>query len=129
RHTLIHDLSVDPSIGFMTWDMWLRKAGVTEAMTHRGMRINNSAAVLQAAIDGQGVALARSIMAHDDMAAGRLLRLFPDISVPSALAYYVVYRPECSSLPRSEAFRRWLFEEARKPDPTARGSAVAEPVA
>ena len=128
RHTLIHDLSVDPSIGFMTWEMWLRKAGVTEPMTHRGMRINNSAAVLQAAIEGQGVALARSIMARDDMAAGRLLRLFPDISVPSALAYYVVYRSERSSLRRSEAFRRWLFEEAREPDLAARGSAVAEPM-
>ena len=42
--------------------------------TDRGLRINNSAAVLQAAIDGQGVALARSVMAHDDLAAGRLVR-------------------------------------------------------
>ena len=111
RHTLIHDLSVEPSAGFMTWDMWLRHAGA-DVTTQRGMRINNSAAVLQAAIDGQGIALARSIMAHDDLAAGRLVRLFPEIVVPAALAYYVVYRPECSSLARSEAFRSWLFEEA-----------------
>ncbi|KAB2688479.1 transcriptional regulator GcvA [Brucella tritici] len=111
HHNLIHDLSVDPSTGFMTWDMWLRNAG-SEVATQRGMRINNSAAVLQAAIDGQGIALARSIMARDDVAAGRLLRLFPDVSVNSALAYYVVYRAECSSLSKSEAFRRWLFDEA-----------------
>ena len=111
RHTLIHDLSVEPASGFTTWDMWLRKAGA-DVTTQRGMRINNSAAVLQAAVDGQGIALARSIMAHDDVAAGRLVRLFPDISVPSALSYYVVYRSECSSLSRSDSFRRWLFEEA-----------------
>lgn len=111
RHTLIHDLSVEPASGFTTWDMWLRKAAA-DVTTQRGMRINNSAAVLQAAVDGQGIALARSIMAHDDVAAGRLVRLFPDISVPSALSYYVVYRSECSSLSRSESFRRWLFEEA-----------------
>ena len=92
-------------------DWWLRHAGA-DVTTQRGMRINNSAAVLQAAIDGQGIALARSIMAHDDLAAGRLVRLFPEIVVPAALAYYVVYRPECSSLARSEAFRSWLFEEA-----------------
>lgn len=111
RQTLIHDLSVDPAIGFITWDMWLRHAGA-DITTQRGMRINNSAAVLQAAIDGQGIALARSILAHDDLAAGRLIRLFPGIKVPATLSYFVVYRPECPSLARSEAFRRWLFDEA-----------------
>lgn len=112
RETLIHDLSMDSHSGFPTWDTWLQKAGVTDVATVRGMKINNSAAVLQAAIDGQGVALARSVMARDDLAAGRLVRLFPQIEFASALAYYVVYRPECASLPRLQAFRDWLFEMA-----------------
>lgn len=129
-HTLIHDLSVDPSTGFATWDTWLQKAGVAKAAPPRGMRINNSAAVLQAAIEGRGVALARSILAQDDVAAGRLVRLFPEIKVPSALAYYVVHRPECSSLPRSQAFRRWLLAEVSRsscdPGPAAGRSAAAQ---
>ncbi|MDE2585149.1 MAG: transcriptional regulator GcvA [Betaproteobacteria bacterium] len=110
--TLIDDLSMNGHTGFPTWDSWLQKAGVTEAATKRGMRINNSAAVLQAAIDGLGVALARSVMARDDLAAGRLVRLFPEIDCVSELAYYVVYRPECASLPRLVAFRDWLISEA-----------------
>ncbi len=110
--TLIHDLSVDPAAGFMTWEAWLQNAGAPEVPTARGLRINNSAAVLQAAIDGHGVALARSIMARDDLAAGRVVRLFPDITVPSALAYYVVHRPECAGLPKLTSFRDWLFSEA-----------------
>ena len=80
-----------------------------------GQRINNSAAVLQAAIDGQGVALARSVMAHDDLAAGRLVRLFPQVRLESALAYYVVYRPECIAQPKVAAFRDWLLREAHGP--------------
>lgn len=112
RETLIHDLSMDSHTGFPSWETWLRKAGATEVSTKRGMQINNSAAVLQAAIDGHGVALARSVMAHDDLAAGRLVRLFPDIDCSSALAYYVVYRPECAHLPRLIAFRDWLVGEA-----------------
>ncbi|UWU23784.1 transcriptional regulator GcvA (plasmid) [Rhizobium sp. CB3060] len=112
RTTLIHDLSVDPAIGFVTWDIWLRAAGVPESQPQRGMRIDNSAAVLQAAIEGHGVALARSILAYDDLAAGRLQRLFPGVSVPSKLAYYVVYRSEYASLPKLQAFRSWLIEEA-----------------
>ncbi|WP_419709728.1 transcriptional regulator GcvA [Pseudomonas sp. NFX224] len=108
--TLIHDLSMDNHRDFPTWAVWVQKAGFTNIATSRGMKINNSAAVLQAAIDGQGVALARSVMAHDDVAAGRLVRLFPQIRFESALAYYVVYRPSCANLPRLKAFRDWLFE-------------------
>jgi len=112
HETLIHDLSMDGQAGFPTWDAWLRKAGVTDIDATRGMRINNSAAVLQAAIEGHGIALARSVMARDDLASGRLVRLFPEITFASTLAYYVVYRPECASLPRLAAFREWLLKEA-----------------
>lgn len=111
-HTLIHDLSVDAHVGFATWDMWLENADAREVSTARGLRINNSAGVLQAAIDGHGVALARSVMARDDVAAGRLVRLFPDVELTSQLAYYVVYRAEGAVLPKVAAFRDWLFEEA-----------------
>ena len=112
---LIHDQSVDTSTGFASWQAWLRHAGVQGVPTDRGLRINNSVAVLQAAIDGQGVALARSVMAHDDLAAGRLVRLFPQVRLESALAYYVVYRPECIAQPKVAAFRDWLLREAHGP--------------
>ena len=112
---LIHDQSVDTSTGFASWQAWLRHAGVQGVPTDRGLRINNSAAVLQAAIDGQGVALARSVMAHDDLAAGRLVRLFPQVRLESVLAYYVVYRPECIAQPKVAAFRDWLLREAHGP--------------
>lgn len=110
--TLIHDLSMDSQSGFPTWEIWFRKAGVSVMPTTRGLQINNSAAVLQAAIDGHGVALARSAMAGDDIASGRLVRLFPEIDCTSALAYYVVYRPESADLPRMIAFRDWILGEA-----------------
>lgn len=112
RQTLLHDLSMDSNAGFPSWEGWLRKAGVAGVGTKRGMKINNSAAVLQAAIEGQGIALGRSVMAHDDLASGRLVRLFPRISFPSPLAYFIVYRAECSGLPRLVAFRDWLLEQA-----------------
>lgn len=112
RETLIHDLSMGVDEGFPTWDAWLRRAGVARASpTARGLKINNSAAVLQAAIDGQGVALARSVMAQDDVASGRLVRLFPAIRMVSPLSYYVVYRADCAGLPRTQRFRAWLLQQ------------------
>lgn len=110
--TLIHDLSMDDDTQFPTWAKWFDKAKVTGVADSRALKINNSAAVLQAAIEGRGVALARSVLAHDDMAAGRLVRLFPKIRFDSDLAYYVVYRPECINLPKLVAFRDWLISEA-----------------
>ncbi|GAB3628121.1 transcriptional regulator GcvA [Pandoraea terrae] len=111
---LIHDLSVDSQAGFVTWDTWLNSVTGEQAPSARtGLTINNSASVLQAATDGRGIALARSVMAREDLASGRLVRLFSDISFPSKLAYYVVYRPECASLARLKAFRDWLMQEAQ----------------
>src|SRR5471030_791731 len=105
HETLIHDLSMDGQAGFPTWGAWLHKAGVATMSGSRGMKINNSAAVLQAAIEGHGIALARSIMVRDDLVSGRLVRLFSEISFASPLAYYVVYRADCAGLPRIRTFR------------------------
>ena len=114
RFTLIHDLSMPARSGFPTWRGWLDAAGQRELSAAHGMRINNSAAVLQAAIDGHGVALGRSVMVRDDLAAGRLVRPFGARGQMPALAYYVVHRPEAAALPQVAAFRDWLVREAAR---------------
>ncbi|XUP16424.1 amidohydrolase family protein [Variovorax sp. DAIF25] len=97
--------------GFPTWRSWLDGMSLDGVKTTHGLRINNSAAVLQAAIDGMGVALGRSVMVRDELAAGRLLRLFGEKGSVPALAYYAVYRPEAEAMPQIAAFRDWLLEE------------------
>lgn len=114
HETLIHDRSMEYHNGYTSWELWLEKAGFTNVDTSRGMQINNSAAVIQSVINGHGIALARSVMAHDDLAAGRLVRLFPDVQFMSKLSYYIVYRAECASMSKQKAFRHWLFEEVSK---------------
>ena len=78
----------------------------------RGIQVNASAAVTQAAVDGLGVALGRSVVVADDIAAGRLVRLFPEIAHPLRWAYFVVHRPEVGRLAKVTAFRDWLMAEA-----------------
>lgn len=109
---LIHDLSMDGHADFPVWEKWFAKAGIVNISSARVMKINNSAAVLQAAMDSSGIALARSVMAHDDLVAGRLVRLLPHIHHESRLAYHVVYRPDRARLPQLSAFRDWLLDEA-----------------
>ncbi|MPQ68088.1 MULTISPECIES: transcriptional regulator GcvA [unclassified Pseudomonas] len=110
--TLIHDLSMAGDPVYPTWRTWLDVSGYGDIQAEHGLRINNSAAVLQAAIDGQGLALGRSVMLRDDLAAGRLIRPFGEASHPLVFAYYIVYRPEMEGLAKIQAFRDWLLEQA-----------------
>ncbi|MEQ9725434.1 transcriptional regulator GcvA [Pseudomonas sp. WHRI 8822A] len=114
--TLIHDLTMANNPDYPTWRMWLDASGYSHIPTDHGLRVNNSAAVLQAAAEGQGLALARSVMVGDDLAAGRLIRPFADkgLECPLTQAYYVVYRTEFSELPKVREFRDWVLSEAGK---------------
>ncbi len=60
--TLIHDLSMEKHQQFPGWQSWLKSVGLNDINISRGMQINSSSAVLQAAMEGHGVALARSVM-------------------------------------------------------------------
>ncbi|MGL6260423.1 transcriptional regulator GcvA [Vibrio sp. WXL103] len=111
NETLIHDTSIEKHQAFPTWQQWLEKAGSAEHTAEHNLKINNSAGVLQSAIDGAGIALARSVMAKDDLAAGRLVRLFPEVSFESSLAYYIVYKQEDVELVRIQVFKAWLLQE------------------
>jgi LysR family glycine cleavage system transcriptional activator len=78
--------------------------------------LNDSAAVLQAAIAGNGVALGRTRLVAAHLRDGRLVRPFGEAQ-PFAYAYYVVHRPQRASDPGIVAFREWLLEEAQLEEP------------
>jgi LysR family glycine cleavage system transcriptional activator len=106
-HTLIHDdFPVD-------WTMWLKAAGVHGIDSRRGPVFNSSGHALQAAIQGEGVVLGSSVLADDDIAAGRLVRPFA-FTLPADLAYYVVYPPKAVRKPKVKAFRDWLATEVQR---------------
>jgi LysR family glycine cleavage system transcriptional activator len=104
--TLLHDDFV------YGWAIWLQAVGAHGVDATRGTRFTDSALVLQAAMAGQGVALARRVLAADDLDAGRLVSLF-DISLPSELAYYFVAPPRYFERPKVAAFYDWVCAEAR----------------
>ena len=113
HHTLLHDATIRFDADFPTWRTWLAASGVQGVDPERGLSINTSAAVTQAAVDGQGVALGRSVVVGDDLEAGRLVRLFPGTGCSLRWAYYAVAPPGGSRLPTVAAFRDWLTSEAK----------------
>lgn len=104
--TLLHDeLRED-------WGMWFAAAGLTGVDTARGPGFDDSGLLIQAAIEGLGVALGRSVLVKGDLDAGRLVRPF-DVALPAEFAYYLVYPPDLESAPKIETFRTWLLATAR----------------
>lgn len=107
---LLHDDSPDDDQSCPTWQMWLRAAGLNDVEWKRGLRFMQSSLVLEAAIHGKGVALAKATLAESDLASGRLVRLFGDVT-PLDFAYYVVGPERKVALPKVTAFIDWLRSE------------------
>ena len=105
RHTLLH---VNDR---QDWSRWLEAAGAEHVDVSRGPVLNQASMAIDAAIDGQGVALARSALAAWDTISGRLVRPFA-LALPAAFAYWIVCPKATAKLPKIAAFTDWLLAEA-----------------
>jgi LysR family glycine cleavage system transcriptional activator len=113
HHTLIH-VDWDAQGGtWPTWQMWMRAAGVTDVDATRGIHFGQTSLAIQAAMDGQGVALGDSSLVAGDLAAGHLVQPFElTLTAPPQFAYFIVSPHATAGRPLIKAFREWLLEEA-----------------
>jgi LysR family transcriptional regulator, glycine cleavage system transcriptional activator len=93
------------------WSAWLASAGVVDAELLHGPILNRASMVIDAAVDGQGVALARTTLAAWDLISGRLVRPFA-AALPLSKSYWIVCPKATTVLPKIITFRQWLLAEA-----------------
>jgi len=111
HHRLLH---IDWKYAEATWRMWLLAAGLPDIDPTRGPHFGQESMAVEAALDGQGVALIGDRLVADHLAAGRLVCPFgPDLKTPLKFSYYLLYRRDSADQPKVKAFRDWLMEEAR----------------
>lgn len=108
----------DADIRHEYWPTWLRVAGSKRQIVDRGPRYDSLTDMIAAALDGQGIALTRGLLVLDDLATGRLVRLF-DVEARSRYAYYLVWSDR-ADLTLYQIMRTWLRGEFAFPDNTAR---------
>jgi LysR family glycine cleavage system transcriptional activator len=111
QHTLLHDGSPDADDSCPDWAMWLAARGVRGVDGARGPRFNQSSLVIEAAVNGRGVALAKQTLAQADLDAGRLVQPF-NIETAVDFAYYIVHPKAKGRLSQVKAFVGWLNQEA-----------------
>ena len=105
NHVLLHDLSRND------WPLWFAAAGVEPVDVSRGPQFDQASMVIDAAVEGQGVALARRVLAARDLIAGRLVRPF-DITLPAPYGYYIACPRSSADRTKVALFRDWLVAEA-----------------
>ena len=93
-----------------TWTKWFAAAGVVDPVAH-GPVLNRASMLIDAAVDGQGIALARTALAAWDLINGRLVRPI-DVSLKMSNTYWIVCPKATSSVPKIATFRKWLLAEA-----------------
>jgi len=108
RHSLLQDSHLD------AWPRWFASQRKRMPQYPRYTQLTDSSMVVEAAILGQGVALARRSLSLDELAAGRLVLPFPKVApVQTGLSYYLVGPRENFKRPEIAAFRSWIRREAR----------------
>lgn len=117
RHTLLR-ADDEP------WKPWFEAAGLDWPEPTRGPIFSDSALLMQAAADGQGIALGRRSLLGADVRNGVLVRPFT-IEVPNPRRIYLVSPLRSAETQKLAAFRAWLQAEvaadrdvdAAKPSP------------
>lgn len=94
------------------WGMWLRAAGVEDIDSTRGHQFSSEALAMQAAIEGQGVALTSTALADLDVEAGRLVFPFGrKHNQKVAFGYFFVCPESHLRVKKVQAFKRWITAE------------------
>jgi LysR family glycine cleavage system transcriptional activator len=91
------------------WPAWFEAAGC-QRRPPAGPRLGDDGAILQAAVDGQGVALGRSLLVADDIAMRRLVAPFA-VTLEASHAYWFVRPKHMESTPAIDAVRAWLIDQ------------------
>lgn len=111
-HTLLHLEWRSGNEAAPDWPMWLRAAGVIGVEAGRGPHFSMESMAVQAALEGQGVALVSSALVEDDLRQGRLVRPFPGAPRQStSFCYYLVYPKAHISRRAVASFREWVLGE------------------
>lgn len=105
HHTLLHDTN------HKHWSDWLDLAGASDVDPNHGTVVDDTNVLIQATMDGLGVALGSTLFVADRLASGKLVKPF-ETTLHSDFAYYVVCpKPHLKKTPVAQ-FRSWLLNQS-----------------
>ena len=112
HHVLLHIDDERGRFPWLNWSAWLAAIGIDRLAPAGSLRFNHFDQVIQAAVDGQGVALGREPLIDRLLRQRKLVAPFPD-RYGTPRAYYIVRSAHGALRDEAQAFSDWLQEEAR----------------
>ncbi|RZL65372.1 MAG: LysR family transcriptional regulator [Variovorax sp.] len=97
---------------WLTWRRWFEVNKVERAQPKRWLYFNYAYQMVQAALTGQGMVLARSSLIAESLANGDLIEVLPQHRLDSPMAYWLVIGPRNALRPEIRAFCDWLEAQA-----------------
>ncbi|WP_340160681.1 LysR substrate-binding domain-containing protein [uncultured Hoeflea sp.] len=110
QHKLIH--LEEPFRRACDWQQWFRSAGVDAGKAHRGLAINDYVLVIQAVMEGQGVALSWQHLTQRLVASG-LLRKITTHRLETGAAFHVIWPKGRPLSAQTELVLNWLTKQGR----------------
>ena len=113
---------------WLTWRRWFDAGGFPALQPKRWLYFNYSYQMVQAALSGQGVALARLPLVADALARGDLVEALPGRRLAAPWCYWLIQGPRSGHRPEIEAFTQWLLAQAEATRVAVGEGAAAQPV-
>jgi LysR family glycine cleavage system transcriptional activator len=110
RFSLLHGRASLPGEGFPNWKRWFDWAGSKNVEASDGVVFDHHLMTVQAALEAQGVALAKRSIVMTDLIRGNLVQIL-DVTYPLNFAHYLVYRSESPWLEEINILREWVETE------------------
>jgi LysR family glycine cleavage system transcriptional activator len=98
---------------WLTWRRWFEEQKLNKLQPKRWLYFNYAYQMVQAALTGQGVVLARLPLVAESLANGDLIEALPQQRMDSPMAYWVIVGPRSESRPEIKAFCHWLAAQAK----------------
>jgi LysR family glycine cleavage system transcriptional activator len=115
RHTLLEEDDQRPSAEYLSWRYWLQQQGQPQLQPLRWIYLNFTYQQIQAALAGQGVALARVALVYESLMRGELVEPFGvERRVTSPFAYWAIPGTASVERPELRQFFSWVVEQAAR---------------
>ena len=98
---------------WLSWARWFSERALPRIEAKRWLYFNYAHQIAQAALAGQGIALARLPLVADALASGDLVEVLPRQRMDSPLVYWLIVGPRSAARPEIRAFCDWLQSQAQ----------------
>lgn len=116
HQVLLHETAAIALADYPDWRDWVKETKADKVNPEVGLYFETGYLVIQAAIDGQGIALERAALVESAIKSGKLVRPFKHSLHETKNGYFLVYAENRQEDAKIQAFVKWMKAEMKACD-------------